>query len=50
VLDWRDEVANDIAVPMVDIKKIRLEDGFSSEEKENPPSCANGDIRNFFLI
>jgi hypothetical protein len=33
---WRDELLYDIAFPMVDVKKVRLEDGFSSTEKENP--------------
>jgi hypothetical protein len=33
---WRDELLYDIAFPMVDVKKIRLEDGFSSTEKEDP--------------
>jgi hypothetical protein len=32
----RDKVSNDIAFPLVDIKKIRLESGFSADEKENP--------------
>jgi hypothetical protein len=34
--DWRDEVCNDIAFPLVDIKKLRLESGFSADKKENP--------------
>jgi hypothetical protein len=34
--DWHNEVANDIAFPMVDIQKIRLEEGFSPDEKDNP--------------
>jgi hypothetical protein len=34
--DWRDEVQYDIAFPLVNIKKIRLESGFSVDEKENP--------------
>jgi hypothetical protein len=34
--DWRAEVGNDIAFPLVDIKRIRLESGFSADEKENP--------------
>jgi hypothetical protein len=34
--DWRAEVSNDIAFPLVDVKKIKLESGFSADEKENP--------------
>jgi hypothetical protein len=34
--DWRDEVVDDIAFPMVDVKTIRLEEGFSPDEKDNP--------------
>jgi hypothetical protein len=34
--DWRVEVSNDIAFPLVDIKKITLQSGFSADEKENP--------------
>jgi hypothetical protein len=32
---WRDEVEHDISFPMVDIGKVKLEEGFSSTEKEN---------------
>jgi hypothetical protein len=34
--DWRDEIANDIAFPTVNVDKIPLSEGYSSEEKENP--------------
>jgi hypothetical protein len=27
--DWGDEVANSIPFPMVNVKKLRMEDGFS---------------------
>jgi hypothetical protein len=33
---WQDKLVNDIAFPMVDIKKISLKDGFSTDKKENP--------------
>jgi hypothetical protein len=34
--DWHDEVTYDIAFPMVNIGKIRLEEGFIPYEKDNP--------------
>jgi hypothetical protein len=34
--DWHDEVTYDIAFPMVNIGKIKLEEGFSPYEKDNP--------------
>jgi hypothetical protein len=33
--DWRDEVVNEIAFPMVDVKKIKLEECFSPNKKDN---------------
>jgi hypothetical protein len=35
VEDWRDEIDSDIAFPMVDPKKVVMQDGFSANEKEN---------------
>jgi hypothetical protein len=34
--DWKDELTYDIAFPMVDLKKITLKQGFSSDEIDNP--------------
>jgi hypothetical protein len=34
--DWQDEVANDIAFPMVNIKRLTMEVGFSIVERDNP--------------
>jgi hypothetical protein len=34
--DWRDEVTNDIAFPMVNIKQLKMEEGFSTTERYNP--------------
>jgi hypothetical protein len=33
---WQVEVNNDVAFPMIDLKKLQLETGFSRDEKENP--------------
>jgi hypothetical protein len=33
--DWRNEVEHDISFPMVDVNKVKLEEGFSSTEKVN---------------
>jgi hypothetical protein len=34
--DWCDELVNDIAFPMVNVKQIWMMDGFSREERYNP--------------
>ena len=31
-----DELDNDIAFPMVDVRKLAMEDGYTSKQKENP--------------
>jgi hypothetical protein len=38
--DWRDEVDSDIDFPMVDVNKVKLKQGFSPTEKENPQMCS----------
>jgi hypothetical protein len=38
--DWCDEVEKDIVFLMVDINKVKLKDGFSSTEMENPYMCS----------
>jgi hypothetical protein len=38
--NWRDEVDSDIDFPMVDVNKVKLEQGFSPTEKENPQMCS----------
>jgi hypothetical protein len=34
--DWRDEVVNGIVFPMVNIKNLKMEEGFSNAERCNP--------------
>jgi hypothetical protein len=33
--DWHDEIENDIAFPMVDVKSVAMLEGFSPTEKDN---------------
>jgi hypothetical protein len=34
--EWRDEIENNIAFPMVNMKKLVFVDGYSPDEEENP--------------